>query len=121
MAEQDTQFPYAYQFDATMLAGYLAEYGTERGVHRVLDDVVDVARDEKGRIRHLVTKQHGEVRGDLFIDCTGFRGLLINQQLGEPFETYHAYLPNDRAVALQVPVDQLIRVLRREQLRQPVI
>ncbi len=105
MAEQDTQFPYAYQFDAAILAGYLADYGTERGVRRILDDVVDVARDDRGWISHLVTKEHGELHGDLFVDCTGFRGLLINQELGEPFESYHEYLPNDRAVALQVPVD----------------
>jgi tryptophan halogenase len=105
MAEQETQFPYAYQFDAAMLAGYLAEYGTKRGVRRVLDDVVDVVRDGRGRIGHLVTKEHGDVHGDLFVDCTGFRGLLINKELGEPFESYHDYLPNDRAVALRVPVD----------------
>jgi len=105
MSEQDTQFPYAYQFDATLLARFLADYGTRRGVRRVLDKVVDVGRRENGWISHLVTREHGELHGDLFVDCTGFRGMLINKTLGEPFQSYQDYLPNDRAVALRVPAD----------------
>jgi tryptophan 6-halogenase len=105
LSEQDVQFPYAYHFDATLLARYLATYGTTRGVRHVLDDVTDVALDERGWISHVSTAQHGEVQGDLFIDCTGFRGLLLNKTLSEPFVSYKEYLPNDRAVALRVPVD----------------
>ena len=105
MSEQDTQFPYAYQFDAALLANFLADYGVSRGVRRVLDDVVEVRQDERGWIDHLVTREHGELPGDLFIDCTGFRGMLINKTLGEPFQSYQDYLPNDRAVALRVPHD----------------
>ncbi|SDK75317.1 tryptophan halogenase [Actinopolyspora mzabensis] len=101
----DTQFPYAYHFDATLLAHFLADLGMRRGVHRVLDDVERVVQDETGAIDHLVTKQHGDIYGDLFIDCTGFRGLLINQTLGARFESFQDVLPNDRAVALRVPVD----------------
>jgi flavin-dependent dehydrogenase len=105
LGQQTTQFPYAYHFDATLLAHYLADLGVRQGVKRVLDDVQEVRQDERGWISHLVTKEHGEVHGDLFVDCTGFRGLLINQTLGEPFESYLDVLPNDRAVALRVPVD----------------
>lgn len=105
MSEQDTQFPYAYQFDATLLAKFLTDYGTRRGVKHVLDDVVEIRQDERGWISHLVTAEHGELHGDLFIDCTGFRGMLINKTLGEPFESYQDYLPNDRAVALRVPAE----------------
>ncbi|MFR9674839.1 tryptophan halogenase family protein [Streptomyces sp. TR06-5] len=103
MADQDTQFPYAYHFDAAMLAEYLAGWSTRRGVRRVLDDVVDVGRDEQGLLTGVTTRENGVIDGDLFIDCTGFRGLLINKTLGEPFESFQDVLPNDRAVALRVP------------------
>ncbi|MFI6481041.1 tryptophan halogenase family protein [Nonomuraea sp. NPDC050663] len=105
MAEQTTQFPYAYQFDATLLAGFLTKYGTDRGVRHVLDDVVDVAADERGHLTHVRTGESGELAGDLFIDCTGFRGVLLNRKLGVPFLSYQDSLPNDRAVALRVPLD----------------
>ncbi len=105
LADQGTQFPYAYQFDADLLAKYLRRYATERGAGHVVDDVVHVALDERGWIDHLVTREHGELKADLYLDCTGFRGLLLNQALGEPFQPFNRYLPNDRAVALRVPLD----------------
>ncbi|MDT0464467.1 tryptophan halogenase family protein [Streptomyces gibsoniae] len=112
LSEQNTQFPYAYQFDAALLAGFLTKYSIERGARRIEDDVVQVALDERGWISHLVTREHGDISGDLFIDCTGFRGLLLNQALGEPFLSYQDTLPNDSAVALRVPVDMERRGLR---------
>jgi flavin-dependent dehydrogenase len=101
--EEPAQFPYAYHFDAELLARFLAGYGIEHGVRRVVDDVVAVARDHRGWITHLTTRDHGELPGDLFIDCTGFRGLLINQTLGGRFDSFQDVLPNNRAVALRVP------------------
>ena len=65
--------------------------------------MVDVSRDQRGWISHVTTAHHGQLAADLFIDCTGFRGLLINKTLGEPFESFQDVLPNNRAVALQVP------------------
>jgi tryptophan halogenase len=112
LAEQDTQFPYAYHFDATLLARYLTKYGTDRGVRHVLDDVVDVHLDERGWIESVQTKEHGDLDGDLFIDCTGFRGLLLGKALGTPFMSYQDSLPNDSAVALRVPVDMAERGIR---------
>lgn len=100
-----TQFPYAYHFEASLLADYLMRYATQRGVRRVVDDVVDVRLDERGSIGHVVTKSREELSGDLFVDCTGFRGLLLNQALGVPFLSYQDTLPNDSAVAFQVPLD----------------
>jgi glycine/D-amino acid oxidase-like deaminating enzyme len=102
-AERPAQFPYAYHFDAELVARFLAGYGIEHGVRRVVDDVVAVGRDHRGWISHLTTREHGELHGDLFIDCTGFRGLLINQTLGGRFESFQDVLPNNRAVALRVP------------------
>lgn len=100
-----TQFPYAYHFEAALLAEYLAAYATERGVTRVVDNVVHVTLDERGWITDVLTAEHGALAGDLFIDCTGFRGVLLNKALGEPFISFQDTLPNDRAVALQVPLD----------------
>lgn len=105
LTEQDTQFPYAYHFDASLLADFLSEYAIQRGARRIVDDVVDVSVDERGWIQHLRTREAGDIGGDLFIDCTGFRGLLMNQTLGEPLVSYQDTLPNNRAVALRVPLD----------------
>jgi flavin-dependent dehydrogenase len=112
LSEQSTQFPYAYHFDATLLANYLRDYAVARGVTHVVDDVVDVSQDERGWITHVSTGRSGHLSGDLFIDCTGFRSLLLAQTLGEPFESYQDTLPNDSAVALRVPLD-----MEREGLR----
>jgi len=105
LSDQNTQFPYAYHFDAALLAEFLAGYATGRGVRRVLDEVTRVALDERGWISHLETRQHGQLRADLYVDASGFRGLLLGQALAEPFVSFQDTLPNDRAVALRVPVD----------------
>ncbi|MGC7102158.1 tryptophan halogenase family protein [Amycolatopsis lurida] len=112
LSEQNAQFPYAYHFDATLLAKFLTGYATERGAKHIQDDVLDVVLDAEGAISHVVTKNHGELAGDLFIDCTGFRSLLLGKALGEPFTSFQDTLPNDSAVALRVPVDMAERGLR---------
>ena len=55
------------------------KYAVDRGVRHVVDNVEDVVLDERGWIGHVVTAEHGDLHGDLFIDCTGFRGLLHQQ------------------------------------------
>ncbi len=105
LAEHKVQYPYAYQFDAGLLAKFLAGYGMQRGVKQVIDDVAEIRLREDGSIDHMVTNDHGEIKGDLYVDCTGFRGLLINQTLGEPFISFSESLLCDRAVALQIPRD----------------
>ncbi|WP_308403632.1 tryptophan halogenase family protein [Streptomyces niphimycinicus] len=107
-----TQFPYAYHFEAALLAKYLTRYAVERGVRHVIDDVEEVDLDERGWIRSVRTAGHGALTGDLFVDCTGFRGLLLNKALEEPFISYQDTLPNDSAVALQVPMDMERRGIR---------
>ena len=105
LTEQAAQIPYAYHFDAALFARHLTQMGVEGGVQHVLDDVTDVKLDERGWISEIETKEHGALAGDLFVDCTGFRGLLLNKALGEPFVSFQETLPNDSAVALRVPVD----------------
>jgi tryptophan halogenase len=102
---QGAQFPYAYHFEAHLLAKFLTRYATQRGVTHVVDNVQDVGRDERGWVTHVQTAEHGKLEGDLFVDCTGFRALLLNKALEEPFVSYQDTLPNDSAVALQVPMD----------------
>lgn len=105
LADHKVQYPYAYHFDAGLLAEYLKGYATRRGVRQILDDVAEVKLREDGGIDCVRTLAHGEIRGDLFVDCTGFRGLLINQALGEPFVPFAESLLCDSAVAMQVPRD----------------
>jgi tryptophan halogenase len=101
--DQRAQFPYAYHFDADKVASYLAEYAVQRGVRRVIDNVENVRLDERGFIADIRTAEHGDLAGDLFIDCTGFRGLLINKALDTTFMSFEDVLPNNQAVALRVP------------------
>jgi tryptophan 6-halogenase len=105
LTDHQVQYPYAYHFDAHLLARFLEGYGTARGVKQIHDEVQEVVLAEDGSIDHLVTRENGNLRGDLYIDCTGFRGLLINQALKEPFISFSESLLCDRAIALQVPVD----------------
>ncbi len=103
LEDLQVQYPYAYHFDANLLGKFMSGYAQKRHVRQILDDVVDVKLKENGEIRALVTKEHGEIEGDLFVDCTGFRGLLINKVLEEPFISFSESLPCDSAVAMQIP------------------
>jgi tryptophan halogenase len=105
LAEHKVQYPYAYQFDASLLAEYLKGYAMQRGVRQVIDEVNEVKLAEDGSIAHVVTQSHGAIAGEIFVDCTGFRGLLINQALDEPFISFADSLLCDSAIALQVPTD----------------
>jgi tryptophan halogenase len=105
LSDLKIQYPYAYHFNASLLAHFLKDYATQRGVEQILDDVNDVKVQEDGFIDHIVLKERGNLKADLFIDCTGFRGLLINKALGEPFIHFSESLLCDRAVAMQIPKD----------------
>ncbi|MFE8583403.1 tryptophan halogenase family protein [Sphingomonas sp. NCPPB 2930] len=94
-------FGYAYQFDALLFAPYLRQLAEEAGAVRTEGMVVDVERDGESGLIRAVTLADGErVEGDLFIDCSGFRSLLLGQTLEEPFEDWSKWLPTDRAVAM---------------------
>jgi tryptophan 6-halogenase len=105
LADLQVQYPYAYHFDASLLARFLKDYSKQRGVKHVVDHVENVQLAEDGSIDSIITREHGNVSGDLFIDCTGFQGLLINQALGEPFNYFFDSLLCDRAIATQIPTD----------------
>ncbi|MBW4617005.1 MAG: tryptophan 7-halogenase [Desmonostoc vinosum HA7617-LM4] len=97
---------YAYHFDAGQIANFLREKATSQGVKQIIDNVRDVCLDERGFISHVLTEKYGTISGDLFIDCSGFQGLLINQALQEPFVSYSDYLFCDSAITMSIPYEQ---------------
>lgn len=96
--------PYAFHLDAGRLAGTLRDLAKERGVGHVVDHVVDVTRDEDGNIQTLHTR-NGEFSADFFVDCTGFRGHLINGVMGAQRRSDTRHLLCDRAVAIPGAID----------------
>jgi flavin-dependent dehydrogenase len=97
---------YSYHLDAKLFAEFLRDWSVRRGVRHLKDHVSRVEVGEDGNLRSVVTEKNGVVAGDFFVDCSGFRGLLINETLQEPFDPYARWLLNDRAVAFQVPYGQ---------------
>ncbi len=94
-------FGYAYQFDALLFAPYLRGLAEEMGARRSEGIVVDVERNgESGDIVAVTLADRTRIEGDLFVDCSGFRSLLLGEALGEPFEDWSRWLPADRAVAM---------------------
>ncbi|MEH6609001.1 MAG: tryptophan halogenase family protein [Halioglobus sp.] len=96
---------YAYHFDAGLLGTFLKQRMLKLGLHHVIDNVEQVILDNQGNIDSLRTARSGDLDGDLFIDCSGFAGLLINKSLNAEFLTFNSNLFNDRAVAIATQID----------------
>jgi len=93
-------YRYAYQFDALKYAPFMRTHAEARGVNRIEGKVVDVALDsESGDICSITLEDGQEISGDLFVDCTGFIGLLIEKALATGYDDWTKWLPCDRAVA----------------------
>lgn len=94
---------YALHFDAGLVARYLRAYSERLGVTRLERSVSGVTRLPDGAIDTVQFKEGDNLKADLYIDCTGFRGLLIEGALQTGYVDWTHFLPNDRAVAMQVP------------------
>lgn len=103
-ASRDGQLPainYAYQFDAATYAAFLRRFAERRGAVRREGKVVDVQQNgETGFIEAVILADGSRIAGDFFIDCSGFRALLIEGALGAGFDDWSHWLPNNRAAAV---------------------
>ncbi len=95
---------YAYHFDTGLLADFLKKRCLDQGINYIADDVVDVMQNDNGDISHIVTADSGNIAADFFVDCTGFRKLLIGKALDEEVISYKPRLFNDSAVVIRTPV-----------------
>ena len=96
-----SQINYAFHFDATLYADYLRDFAVERGVNRTEGKVTDVSlRSSDGFIDSVLLETGERVEGDLFVDCTGFKALLIEGAMKTGFVDWSDVLPCDTAVAM---------------------
>jgi len=93
---------YAYHIDAGLYSGFLRKIAEEHGVKRVEGKITEVSVDEQSGYIENVKLESGEIiEGELFVDCSGFRGLLIEQALHTGYDDWSHWLPCDSAVAIQ--------------------
>ncbi|MGJ8693438.1 MAG: tryptophan halogenase family protein [Thalassotalea sp.] len=94
---------YGYHFDSSLLGKYLAEKAASINVDRIIGTIDSIKNHPSGDIASVITKEGKEYKADIFIDCTGFKGLLMQQHLRVPFNYYADNLFNDSAVVLPTP------------------
>jgi flavin-dependent dehydrogenase len=99
---------YGYHFDANLVGDFLKERAKGLGVKHIEAKILDVRQSENGNITSLLSDAEETIEGDFFVDCSGFRGALIQKTLGVPFRSFAENLFNDSAVVLPTePQDKI--------------
>jgi flavin-dependent dehydrogenase len=99
---------YGYHFDANLVGDFLKERAKGLGVKHIEAKIVDVRQSGNGHITSLLSDAGETIEGDFFVDCSGFRGALIQKTLGVPFRSFAENLFNDAAVVLPTGVQDKI-------------
>ena len=99
----DFKYDTAYHMDATLFGQYLKNHICLNNINYIQDDVINIIQNEDESIKHLETASGDILEADLFIDCTGFKSLLLGETLKVPFASYKNVLINDKALAAQIP------------------
>lgn len=101
---------YGYHFDAELLGRFLKKKAVSNGVVHLDDKVQDITLSSQGDITYLTTENSGNIYADFFIDCSGFKGLLIQKALGETLISKKSYLKCNSAVAIPTPLDSTKKI-----------
>jgi tryptophan 6-halogenase len=98
---------YGYHFDAVLVGQFLKQHATRTlGVVHLEHTIDDILLDSDGNVESLKAEDGETIVGDFFFDCSGFRGVIIQKALGEPFTPFSGNLFNDRAVAMPTSNDE---------------
>lgn len=105
MEDLGVRFTYAFHMNALKFADYLCEIAISRGVQHHLDHVTEIEMADSGDIAAVCTKSGKRIEADLFIDCTGFAGVLIEKKLNVPWVDCSQWQLCDRALTIQIPYE----------------
>lgn len=99
---------YGYHFDSGLLGQFLAEKAISRGVKRIFGTVTEMILGQQGKIASVRLDDNSLLAADFFIDCSGFKSLLLQDALNVPFRSYNENLFNDAAVVMPTPISEII-------------